>query len=150
MLRTIIIAGELGIGKAVVVSCFRQLRFHSWQADIRNRTYGTRKLGFPHAEELLRQLTGIWAHALKTFRQPCPKSCKFKEHRFEETTACLGPDLTPKKAYYSTAACVHHVMCTCTSAVPSRVCPEHCTCSPTVSVINAEQMGLDDISGHAH
>jgi hypothetical protein len=146
VLRTIIISRELGIGKAVVVSCFKRLRFHSQQAQYRNRTYGARKLGFPYAEELLRELSANWAHALKTVRQPCPKPYKL-ERRFVEATACLGPDLNPKKAYYSTAACVH-VMCT--SAVPPRVCPEHCTCSPTVDVINAEQMGLDDISGHAH
>jgi hypothetical protein len=111
---------------------------------------GARKLGFPHAEELLRQLSAIRAHVLKTVCQSCPKPCKFKEHRFEEATVCLGPDLAPEKASYSTTACVLHVVCTCTSAVPSRVCAEHCTRSLRVDVINAEQMGLDDISGHAH
>jgi hypothetical protein len=39
--------------------------------------------GFPHAKELLRKVSAIWARAFKNIRQPCPAPKKLQEYRFD-------------------------------------------------------------------
>jgi hypothetical protein len=41
-----------------------------------NRKYGAGKLRFPHAKRFIRKESTIWARALRTLRQPCPRPKK--------------------------------------------------------------------------
>ena len=54
--------------------------------------------GFPHAKEILRKLSAIWARALTNIRQPCPRPKKFEEYMFKggqmfRAPTCLRPAL---------------------------------------------------------